>query len=85
MKTRRIAARAPTSGADPERRTPRARGDADDSIVNLQGRSQLPRHDPALGSSGQSVMHTPRRRETGRPRAAQFASRSVYIPGGSAT
>src|SRR6185312_8813441 len=46
---------------------------ADDSIVNLQGRSRLPRHDPALGSFGRSVMHTPRRRETGRPRAAQFA------------
>ena len=59
--------------------------DADDSIVNLQGRSQLPRHDPARGSSGRSVMHTPRRRETGRPRAAQFGSRAVYIPGGSAT
>src|SRR5271169_4903626 len=30
-------------------------------------------------------MHTPRRRETGRPRAVQFAARAVYIPGGSAT
>src|SRR6266536_6222868 len=50
-----------------------------------QGRFQLPRHDPALGSSGRSVMHTPRRRETGRPRAAQFAPRAVYIPSGSAT
>src|SRR4029077_15185810 len=59
--------------------------DADDSIVNLQGRSQLPRHDPALGSFGRSVMHTPRRRETGRPRAAQFAPRAVYIPGGGTT
>jgi hypothetical protein len=59
--------------------------DADDSIVNLQGRSQLPRHDPAPGSFGRLVMHTPRRRETGRPRAAQFAPRAVYIPGGSAT
>ena len=59
--------------------------DADDSIVNLQGRSQLPRPDPALGSFGRSVIHTPRRRETGRPRAAQFAARAVYIPGGSAT
>ena len=58
--------------------------DADDSIASLQGRSQLPRHDPALGSSGRSVMHTPRRRETGRRRAAQFAPRAVYIPGGSA-
>ena len=51
----------------------------------LPGRSfRLPRHDPALESSGRSVMHTPRRRETGRPRAAQFAPRAVYIPGGSA-
>src|SRR5712675_1597556 len=59
--------------------------DADDSIVNLQGRFQLPRHDPALGSFGRSVVHTPRRRETGRPRAAQFAPRAVYIPGGGTT
>jgi DNA-binding CsgD family transcriptional regulator len=44
-----------------------------------------PRHDPVLGSSGRSVMHTSRRRETGRPRAAQFAPRAVYVPGGSAT
>jgi hypothetical protein len=29
--------------------------DADDSMVNLQGRSQLPRHDPAAGSFGWSV------------------------------
>jgi hypothetical protein len=28
------------------------------------------------------VMHTSQRRETGRPRAAQFAARAVYIPGG---
>jgi hypothetical protein len=34
---------------------------------------------------GRSVMYTPRHRETGRPRAAQFASRAVYTPGGSAT
>src|SRR5258705_2700934 len=39
----------------------------------------------ARGSSGRSVMHTPRRRETGRPRAAQFAPRAVYIPGGGTT
>src|SRR5258707_3191152 len=32
-----------------------------------------------------SVMHTPRHRETGRPRAAQFAPRAVYIPGGGTT
>src|SRR5258706_3948663 len=30
-------------------------------------------------------MHTPRHRETGRPRAAQFAPRAVYIPGGGTT
>src|SRR5579864_3067019 len=59
--------------------------DADDSIVNLQGRFQLLRHDPVGGSSGRSVVHTPRRRETGRPRAAQFAPRAVYIPGGGTT
>src|SRR5580693_7206262 len=41
--------------------------------------------DPASGSSGRSVMHTPRRWETGRPRAAQFAPRAVYIPGGGTT
>src|SRR5712692_6948594 len=50
-----------------------------------QGRFQLLRHDPALGSSGRSVMHTPRHRETGRPPAAQFAPRAVYLPGGSTT
>jgi Sigma-70 region 2/Bacterial regulatory proteins, luxR family len=49
------------------------------------GRSQLPRHYPALGSFGRSVMHTSRRRETGRPRAAQFGPRAVYIPGGGTT
>src|SRR5215831_7796407 len=59
--------------------------ETDDSIVNLQGRSQLPRHDPALGSFGRSVMHTPRHWETGRPRAAQFAPWAVYIPGGGTT
>src|SRR5262249_21240232 len=39
----------------------------------------------AGGSSGRSVMNTPRCRETGRPRAAQFALRTVYIPGGGTT
>src|SRR5881394_858129 len=58
---------------------------ADDSIVNLQGRFQLLRHDPVGGSSGRSVVHTPRHRETGRPRAAQFAPWAVYIPGGGTT
>src|SRR6266478_3962928 len=51
----------------------------------FQGRFQLLRHDPVGGSSGRSVMHTPRHRETGRPRAAQFAPRAVYIPGGGTT
>src|SRR5205814_3820726 len=59
--------------------------EADDSIVNLQGRFQLLRHDPVRGSSGRSVVHTPRHRETGRPRAAQFAPWVVYIPGGGTT
>src|SRR5260221_2355602 len=60
--------------------------DADDSNrQTFQGRFQLPRHDPVGGSSGRSVMHTPRHRETGRPRAAQFAPRAVYIPGGGTT
>src|SRR5579859_3206364 len=31
------------------------------------------------------MMHTPQRRETGRPRAAQFGRRVVYIPEGNAT
>src|SRR5581483_11790332 len=61
------------------------RSAADDSIVNLQGRFQLLRHDPVGRSSGRSVVHTPRHRETGRPRAAQFAPWAVYIPGGGTT
>src|SRR5580704_2493448 len=72
-------------GGDRERRTPRAQPVRAIPSSTFQGRFQLPRRDPALGSSGRSVMHTPRRRETGRPRAAQFAPRAVYIPGGSAT
>ena len=56
----------------------------DDSIGSLQGRFEVLRHDPVGGSSG-SVVNTPRRRETGRPRAAQFAPWAVYIPGGGAT
>src|SRR5215470_8696039 len=51
-------------------------------IISLQGRFQLLRHDRVGGSSGRSVVHTPRRWEIGRPRAAQFAPRAVYIPGG---
>src|SRR6266487_6485752 len=55
------------------------------STSTFQGRFQLLRHDPALGSSGRSVVHTPRHWETGRPRAAQFAPWAVYIPGGGTT
>ena len=36
-------------------------------------RFRLLRHDRVGGSSGRSVVRTPRERETGRPRAAQFA------------
>ena len=72
-------------GGDRERRTPRARLMRTIPWVTFQGRFQLLRHDPAGGSSGQSVVHTPRHRETGRPRAAQFAARAVYIPGGGTT
>src|SRR6266700_4800926 len=68
-------------GGDRERRTPRARPMQTIPSSNLPGRFQLLRHDPALGSSGRSVVHTPRHRETGRPRAAQFAPREVYITG----
>src|ERR1700722_2721852 len=50
--------------------------DADDSIVNLPGSFPV----AAARSGGrivrESVVHTPRRRETGRPRAAQFAPRA---------
>src|SRR4051794_37627698 len=55
-----------------ERRTPPAWAGADDFIVNLQGRFPQLRHDPVGGSSGRSVVHTPRHRETGRPSTAQF-------------
>src|SRR5258707_11782726 len=66
-------------GGDRERRMLRARPMRTIPSSTFQGRSQLPRHDPALGSSGRSVVHTPRHWETGRPRAAQFAPRAVYI------
>src|SRR5262252_4256262 len=69
-------------GADRERRTPRARPMRTIPSSTFQGRFQLLRHDRVGGSSGRSVVHTPRRGETGRPRAAQFAPRAVYIPGG---
>src|SRR5215467_7838605 len=69
-------------GSDRERRTPRARPMPTIPSTAFQGRFQLLRHEPVGGSSGRSVVHTPRHRETGRPRAAQFAAWAVYIPGG---
>src|SRR5262249_16776439 len=58
--------------------------DADDSIVNLPGSFPV----AAARSGGRiiwrSVMHTPRHRETRRPRAAQSAFRAVSIRSGSA-
>src|SRR5579863_5986965 len=72
-------------GFDRERRTPRARPMRTIPSATFQGRFQLLRHDPVGGSSGRSVVHTPRRRETGRPRAAQFAPWAVYIPGEGTT
>src|SRR5215831_5314110 len=72
-------------GGDRERRTPRARPMRTTSSSISQGRFQLLRHDRVGGSSGRSVVHTPRHWETGRPRAAQFASWAVYIPGGGTT
>jgi len=53
-------------GGDRERRTPRARPMRTTSSSISQGRFRLPRHDPMGGSSGRSVVHTPRDRETGR-------------------
>src|SRR5262249_33809310 len=67
-------------GADRERRTPRARPMRTIPSSTFHGRFQLLRHDPVGGSSGRSVVHTPRHWETGRPRAAQFALWAVYIP-----
>src|SRR5580692_938875 len=72
-------------GGDRDRRTPRARPMRTIPSSALQGRFQLLRHDPVGGSSGRSVVHTPRHWETGRPRAAQFAPWAVYIPGGGTT
>src|SRR5712691_2734948 len=72
-------------GGDRERRAPRARPMQTIPSSAFQGRFQLLRHDPVGGSSGRSVVHTPRHWETGRPRAAQFAPRAVYIPGGGRT
>src|SRR5215469_9462595 len=72
-------------GSDRERRTPRARPIRTIPSSTFQGRFRLLRHDPVSGSSGRSVVHTPRRREIGRPRAAQFAPWAVYIPSGGTT
>src|SRR5215469_6738221 len=72
-------------GADRELRTPRARSMRTIPSSTFQGRFQLLRHDRVGGSSGRSVVHTPRRWETGRPRAAQFPPWAVYIPGGGRT
>src|SRR5215469_15006291 len=72
-------------GGDRERRTTRARPMRTVPSSAFQGRFQLLRHDRVGGSSGRSVVHTPRHLETGRPRAAQFARRAVYIPGGGTT
>src|SRR5215470_2800212 len=72
-------------GGDRERRTPRARPIRTIPSSTFQGRFRLLRHDPVGGSSGRSVMHTPRRREIGRPRAAQFAPPGGVYTGGSAT
>ena len=69
-------------GGGRERRRPRARPMRTIPSATFQGRFQLPRHDPAGGSSGWSVVHTPRHPETRRARTAQFAPRAVYIPGG---
>src|SRR5262252_3667360 len=69
-------------GGDRERRAPRARPVRTIPSSTFQGRFQLVRHDRVGGSSGRSVVHTPRHWETGRPRAAQFAPWAVYIPGG---
>src|SRR6266487_973664 len=67
-------------GGDRERRAPRARPMRTVPSSAFQGRFQLLRRGPVGGSSGRSVVHTPRHWETGRPRAAQFALRAVYIP-----
>src|SRR6266705_3462995 len=72
-------------GGDRERRTPLARPMRTIPSSTFQGRFQLLRHDRVGGSSGRSVVHTPRHWETGRPRAAQFALWAVYIPGGGTT
>src|SRR5712691_1892700 len=72
-------------GGDRERRPPRARPMRTIPSSNLPGCFQLLRHDPVGGSSGRSVVHTPRHWETGRPRVAQFALWAVYIPGGGTT
>src|SRR5499427_11041005 len=72
-------------GGDRERRTPRARPMRTIPSSTFQGHFQLLRRDPMGGSSGRSVVRTPRHWETGRPRAAQFAPWAVYILGVGAT
>src|ERR1700720_3020666 len=67
-------------GGDRERRTPRAQPMRTIPSSTSRVVFRLPRHDSALGSFGRRGGHPPRRRETGRPRAAQFAPRAVYIP-----
>ena len=53
-------------GGDRERRTPRAPPKRTTPPAASPRRFQPPRHDPAGGSSGRPVVHTPRHRETGR-------------------
>ena len=72
-------------GGDRERRTPRARPVLTSPSSTFQGRFPAAAARSVGGSSGRSVVHTPRDRETGRPRAAQFAPWAVYIPGGGTT
>src|SRR3954451_9033785 len=64
-------------GGDRERRTSRARPIPTIPSSAFQGRFQLPRHDPVGGSSGRSVVHTPREPGNWAP-----ASRPVRAPGG---
>ena len=58
------------------------RAGSDGSIVSLPGSVSGCRGTIGVRIAGRSVVHTPARGETGRLRAAQFAARAVYIPGG---